>query len=135
MLKLQRNRKGQSAMELFILVGAMMFIFIVLLGIFQQSVSRKTNEKRDEAFNELAINVANEFNIAASASDGYSRTFQVPENVLGLDYDISIVSSSVYIISEDEKHALSLTVQNVTGSINKGDNVIQKVNGEILLNQ
>lgn len=128
------GKHGQSAMELVILVGAMMFVFITLLAVFQQSVSRRATEQRDAEFTELALTVQNEIAIAASATDGYQRTFILPETVRGLAYNITLVSQSVYIISENSRHALSLPIQNATGEIFIGDNIIRKINGEVLLN-
>lgn len=128
------NKKCQSSIELVILIGTMFFLFLSFLFVFQQNLNEKAYEKRDFEINELALNVQNEIAIAATASDGYQRNFEVPQELFGVDYTISLVSNSVYIITSDEKHAMSLSVQNVSGQIWKGDNFIRKVNGEVYLN-
>ena len=127
-------KRGQSSIEFLILVGAMLFIFVLFLGLFQQNIGKKTIEKRNYALTELALTVQNEIALASEASDGYSRTFEIPSNILGSNYDINISSGLVYARTTDGKHALALPVQNVTGDINKTLNTIKKINGTIYLN-
>lgn len=127
--------KAQSSTELLILVGAMLVIFITLLFAFEQNISLKTNEQRLFQFEELGLFVKNEIEIAANARDGYQRNFQIPEKVVGKEYNITLVEEQVYIQTLDGKISLAVPAQNVTGQILKGQNIIRKVSGEILLNQ
>ena len=128
------NKKAQSALELVILVGAVMLVFITLLLVFQQNLSTKSLEQRNLEVQELALSLQSEIAIAAGASNGYARSFTLPEKVIGKNYDVSIIAQSIYLITEDEQIALSLPIQNTTGQPRIGVNVIQKQNGEILLN-
>ncbi len=127
-------KRGQSSIEFLILVGAVLFIFIIFLGLFQQNIGQKTIEKRNHEVTELALTVQNEINLASEASNGYRRQFTIPQKILGSDYDINITSGSVYVRTRDGKHALAIPVQNVTGDMNKTINNIRKVNGTIYLN-
>lgn len=112
----------------------MLFVFVLFLGLFQKNINEKTVEKRKYALTELALTVQNEINLAAEASDGYSRTFEIPTNILGSDYDVNISSGMVYARTKDGQHALALPAQNVTGDMNKTSNKIKKINGTIYLN-
>jgi len=127
-------KKGQSSIEFLILVGALLFIFILFLGLFQQNISQKTIEQRNQEITELALTVKNEISLATEASDGYQRQFEIPKTLLGKDYDINVTQGSVYIRTKDGRNALALPVYNVTGEINKTTNNIRKVNGSIYLN-
>lgn len=149
--------KAQSAIELVILVGVMLFIFVSFLLIFQNNLAQKTIENKNQQALEIVTTIKNEIDIAAATSDGYSRTFQVPEKFYQQDYNITVQDKIIYFQSSDEKISsrslmrnvtgeiqggsntirkisLSLPTQNVTGQIKKGSNIIRKVNGEILLN-
>jgi hypothetical protein len=128
------NRKSQSSMEFAILIGAMLFFFLSFMYVFQENLNQKAYEKRDFEINELALNVQNELGIAAAASDGYQRNFEIPQKLFGMNYSITLVSNSVYILTSDGKHAMSLSVQNVTGDIRRGSNSIRKVDGTVYLN-
>ena len=128
-------KKAQSAIELLILVGVMLFIFIGFLFVFQNNVSQKTVENRNQEALELTITVKNEIDIAAGTTDGYSRTFQIPETIFRQDYNLTIEGDVLYFTTSDGSISLSLPSQQVTGQLQKGANTIQKLNGEILLNQ
>ena len=128
------NKKLQSAIEFLILVGAVLFIFVLFLGLFQQNIGEKTKEKRNYVMTELALSVQNEISLASEASNGYQRQFQIPQNILGLDYEINITSGLVYVRTKDKEHSLALPVQNITGDLNITHNTIKKLNGIVYLN-
>ncbi len=127
-------KKSQSAIEFVVLVSGVFFFIIALSAVFQQKISQKTNENRDIEILDLALAMQNELNIAARASDGYSRQFNIPQKIIGIDYGIALVGNSIYLNTTDGKHAMLLEAQNTTGQFVKGTNIIRKVNGEIFLN-
>ncbi len=129
------THKAQSALELLIIIGAVLFVFISLMFIFQQNLAQKSIEERNSRALEIALSVQNELNIAASARDGYERNFELPSKIIGHDYNISIVEEQVYLQTTDGKISLALPAQNVTGQIQLGQNIIKKSNGQIFLNQ
>jgi len=127
-------KKAQSAIELVILVSVMLFLFASMLAVFQQDLQKKAEEKRSLEIQGLALQIQSEISIAATASNGYQRTFNIPQTIINEDYNISIVANSIYLETEDKKHAISLEIQNVTGEITKGDNIIRKTAGIVYLN-
>ncbi len=129
------DKKAQSAIEFLILTGAVLFFFISMLAVFQQDLALKAKEKRNLEVQEIALTVQNEINIAAEATDGYQRQFKVPQTILNLDYSITLDSGVVYINTADNRHAMALPIQNVTGNIQKGTNIIQKQDGIVSLTQ
>jgi hypothetical protein len=128
------NYKAQSATEFAILLGAILFIFISLLAVFQQNLSIKAKANRDKEIQEIALQVQNELNIAQDSTNGYQRTFILPNTLINKEYDITLVNNLVYLNTPDGKHALALPVPIVTGTIMKGNNIIKKLNETIFLN-
>lgn len=128
------KKKSQSAMEFMIITGAMFLVFITVLFIFQQNLSDKAEENRRLEVQEIALTVQNEINLAIDSTDGYYRNFTIPEKIINQNYDITVSEGTVYIITEDEKHALALPIPPVIGDINKGSNIIKKTGGAIYLN-
>src|SRR3989344_4067374 len=126
-------KKAQSAIELVILVSVMLFLFASMLAVFQQDLQKKAEEKRSLEIQGLALQIQSEISIAATASNGFQRTFNIPQTIINEDYNISIVANSIYLETEDKKHAISLEIQNVTGEITKGDNIIRKTAGIVYL--
>jgi len=130
-----KNPKAQSAIELVVLVSAVLFIFLAFLFVFQKTLADKSIEKREAAMHELVLDMQNELNVAAKATDGYRREFQIPEKILGAEYNITLVAGSIYLATLDNTHATSLSAQNATGNFVVGAiNVIRKINGTIYLN-
>jgi len=129
------KKKAQSSIEFLILVGAVMFIFITFSLALQTTTLSKIKEKRALEVENLASIVQNEIALASSSLDGYERTFNIPQKIVNLDYTITLDTGIVYIATDDLSIALSLPTKEVTGQIQKGDNIIKKEGGEVLLNQ
>ena len=127
-------KKAQSSIEFMITIGAMLVIFIAISLSIYAKISQETNEKREAEINELALNIQNEIKVASGANDGYIRTFTIPNKIIGLDYDITITEGLIYIKTADDRHALAVPVQEVTGNIQIGDNSIRKSGTIIYLN-
>ncbi|MEK6844618.1 MAG: hypothetical protein AABX83_04305 [Nanoarchaeota archaeon] len=128
-------KRGQSAIELFILIGAVMFFFVVFLFAIESQSADKTREHLNLAGRDIALSVQDEIIFASQSSNGYMREFDVPSKMDGgVDYDINLVDGFVYLKSADGRYALALPVLNITGNVNKGKNIIQKQNGMVYLN-
>ncbi len=127
--------RGQSAVEFTILVGFVLFFFAAFMYAVQSNIADKNFEKKRIEVNEVAFHVRDEINLAFGADDGYSRNFEIPVLIGGLDYSIEILDGLVYLNSTDGRHAISLPVGNVTGEVMKGNNLIRKSNGIVYLNE
>ncbi len=134
-MKNYKTKKSQSALEFIILVAVVLFLFISFTFAFQQNIRLKADEKRRLEVQEIAIQIKKEIELAAFSSDGYERSFKVPERIINIDYAVSITDGFVYVKTNDDKHALALPVPNVTGQIQKGTNIIRKDNGIVYLNE
>ncbi len=129
-------KRGQSAIEFIILIGAVTLFFLGFLLAIQHSLADEIERNIDFSAKEIALNVQNEISIASSAIDGYWRNFSIPLRLVNSKYQINIIDGSfVYIRTDDGRHALSLPVANVTGDLQKGGNTIEKVNSTVYLNR
>ncbi|MBU0907051.1 MAG: hypothetical protein KKD18_02975 [Nanoarchaeota archaeon] len=130
-----KKNKAQSAIELFLLIGAVLFFTLGFMSIFQQSIAKKSLEKREFEMQELARSVQNEINIAAKSTDGYLRKFNIPGKIAGAEYSISLNEGYLYLNTTDGKHAMAIQSQNATGQLIVGaTNTIRKINSTIFLN-
>ena len=129
-----RFRLGQSALEFVLIFGTVLFFFVLMLGAFQSNIHDKVSEKQDRELREIVNSVHDEISLASSSSDGYRRSFTVPQDVLGLPYSIQIVDDLVFGKTNDERHAVVSPIERVTGNILLGTNVIRKENGSVYLN-
>ena len=130
-LKLQR---GQLSIEFIMIIGAAMFFFVALFAVFNSILSDRADTRTNEYFFEFAESIRQEIVLAHEASDGYERNFLLPETINKRYYDMEIQGSWIVMKSDDERFSLSVPVLNVTGNLQKGNNVIKNVNGEVFLN-
>lgn len=126
--------KSQSAMEFVILAS---FMLLVILGFFSLTSSRMI-EARQEGNRKIAEDIAKfayrEIEIAKSVNDGYSRVFEIPQSVNGINYTLSLLDSRELVVSYLNEEYVQFLPTNVTGNVIKGINRISKVNGIVLLN-
>lgn len=126
--------KSQSAMEFVMLAS---FMLLVILGFFSLASSKMT-DARQEGSRKTAEDVAEfayrEIETAKSVNDGYSRIFEMPQNVNGINYSISIIDNRELVVNYLDYEHIKFLPSNVTGNIVKGNNKIAKVNGIVVLN-
>lgn len=127
-------KKSQSALEFVILICFVIFFFSVIFLIINEKYSLKVREDQDRVLNNIINNIGNEINLASRAGDGYSRTFLVPESILGKKYEINISEGFVYARTDDLNNAAAIPIFNITGNIRKGSNTIRKQGDIIYLN-
>ena len=130
----KNNSLAQGAMEFTILIGFILLFFTVFFLVINGNISDKMRERNDLIMKDLALAVQDEINLAFISIEGYSRTFVIPEKLFNKDYSISIIDELVYIVTDDEKYAVSLPVAPVIGQVNKGSNTIRNIGGEVCLN-
>lgn len=129
------KRKAQSAIEFVIIVAAVLFGSVLLLFVFQQKFYEKMREEQNLAVREIALKVQKEISLAVKARDGYERTFYLPLKALNKEYSIVLTDNLVFINTTGDGEAVSFSVQNVSGFIQKGQNVIRKDAGRIYINE
>ena len=128
------SKRSQSAVEFLILVGVVLFFFVLFSFAINSNLSDKIREKQNNLLKETGKILQDEINFALKSTDGYYREFKIPLSLNGREYNISITEKLVYVISHDGRDALTLIIPNVTGQPIKGNNFIKKDSGEILLN-
>lgn len=129
------KNKAQSSVEFIILIGAVLFFFSALLLVFSENIGEKSKSNREKEFQELALTIQNELNLAAKTADGYQRTFYLPEKILNYEYLINLTDGSVYMRTVDGKYASAFPAPEVQGQLVKGPNIIRKSEGIVYLNQ
>ena len=123
------SRRSQGAIEFMIIFGAMIFFFIMFFAIIQDNVNEKNREKLTIVAQNVALDLHDEINLAFEASNGYSREFALPENILGEYYEVNISAGRVYLTMEG--YSVSYKSHDIIGTIIKGINFIKKENGVV----
>jgi hypothetical protein len=123
---------AQSSLEFMFYTSVLMLIMSLFLwsnaSIQERFVSIKTVDEAKKVCDSIAF----EIDTAVRAGDGYSREFYVEENFFGVsDFDVFVTNYVVTVDWGEGAVSSKIITENITGSVNKGWNLIRNVNGEI----
>ncbi|MBI3033552.1 hypothetical protein HYY72_00135 [Candidatus Woesearchaeota archaeon] len=84
------SRKGQSSMEAAMLVTVMVIAFTIFLAASSDKLV-ETKQKRDkDLINDVSSVIETELSLAAASENGYYRKFELPPNLDGRPFEVSI---------------------------------------------
>lgn len=125
-------RKAQVAFEFVVLVSVLFAALLVFTSFVRENFSDMQSDTDYYRLKDVALSVRAEITMAIGLEDGYERAFFVPLTLEGLEYNITKPNGELMFASEGAEYAV--TVPPFTGSVQKGNNVIQKVDGVIEIN-
>jgi len=124
--------RGQVSFE-FIVVLFVVIIITVAFGVIAgDRLTDLRSQQTTVQLQNVAVTVKNEIEIAHSVEPGYLRTFSLPDYLGNKNYTIGIQNNFVTVSIGNNQ--LSLAVQPVNGTIQKGLNTIRKFEGSVVLN-
>jgi uncharacterized protein (UPF0333 family) len=128
------SSRGQSSIEFVLLVTAVLFFFVIFLFVVNTRIAEAQQEANRQELYSIGEYLVEELTLATISTSGYIRTFYLPPTINSLDYTISIVDGSVYIRTDDGKHAASFSSPAVVGQPLIGNNQIKNIHGVVYLN-
>ncbi|MFH1063865.1 MAG: hypothetical protein V1729_02175 [Candidatus Woesearchaeota archaeon] len=131
-MRYQTDTKGQVAFEFVILVAILFSAMLVFTLFVSENFSEVQSDTDYFKMKDIALTVKSEINLAAALDDGYQRSFFVPLTIDGLEYNISTESTSLLFTSSGAEYVVA--VPSYSGTVKKGNNVIQKIDGNIEIN-
>ncbi len=126
-------KKGQVTPEFFMFIGVIFIIAVILLSFIASDLRDGVREKRKEAMDDVGFFVQGELVLAAGVHDGYIRTFNIPEQSDMITYTITILASNKLVVSGEDYEEV-FHIPYIVGNVQKGDNIVRKINGTIYLN-
>lgn len=138
-------KKAQASVEIVLLIAFMFLTFNIFLLAITQRIVDVQNQKDRQLIEDMSSVIGGEITLAAGVEDGYSRTFQIPQTLKGINYSVELVSSSTmkanhgelvlkYVDFTKSYETVKILPKNVEGFIYKGKNNITKKNGTVCLN-
>ena len=124
--------KAQLSFEFLYAVVVVLIISLLISVAVGRQFEDMRRSKELFLVNELASGVRDEFFIATEAEDGYQRTFAIPHNISGANYNLSLINTSLVFQLENIEYVLR--VPSSKGAIAKGANTIRKSGGVVYLN-
>ncbi len=138
-------KKAQSSIEVALLIGFMFLTFNIFLLVIAQRMVDVQNQKDQVLIEDMSSVIEGEIDLAAGVEDGYSRTFEIPQTLKGINYSVTLINSTTmgtnyselvlkYINFTKTHETVKKLPKNVDGTICKGKNNIVKENGIVLFN-
>ena len=134
-----KKTNAQFAIEFVVLIAFMFLVFLGFIAVITSKLIESKEAEVQETAEDIAKLVSNEIYTAKPLSDGYSRTFELPNKINGNDYTIEIIGDRELVVeypagSGDEY--VSFLPEKVEGDVNDIDqlNKIIKIEGWVYLN-
>ncbi|MFH1439826.1 MAG: hypothetical protein ABIG89_04625 [Candidatus Woesearchaeota archaeon] len=138
-------KKAQSSIEVTLLIGFMFLTFNIFLLVIAQRMVDVQNQKDQALIEDMSSVIEGEIDLATGVEDGYSRTFEIPKTLKGINYSVILINSTYmktnyselvlkYVNFTKTYETVKKLPKNVDGTICKGKNNIIKENGIVLLN-
>ena len=127
-------KKSQFSIEFAVLIAFMFLIFVAFIAIITSKVSESKENERLGIAGDIATLAKNEIELARSASNGYSRNFELPSKISGNSYTIKIIDNRELVVDYIDKEYVVFLQENVRGSLNPGANTIRKETGTVFVN-
>ena len=131
---MSRQNNAQFAIEFIVLIAFMFLIFVGVIAVVTTKIIEAKENERQGIAEDIATLVKNEIDLARSVSDGYSRTFNLPNKIEGNSYTIEIIDNRELVVNYIDKEYVLFLQENIIGNINPGVNIITKVNGFVNIN-
>ena len=126
------SARAQVAFEFVILVSVAFTAFIVFASFVRDNFADVQHETEDFKLKDVALSVKSEITLAVALEDGYQRAFFIPLTLDGLEYNITRENGFLMFTSSDSEYTVNVPVY--SGTVVKGNNYIQKSDGEIGVN-
>ena len=105
---------------------------IIFTVVFSELYQDNLRDKKRIIFEDYRYSLQNEFLIAKQTKPGYTRVFYIPQKLEGFDFEVSIINNILLLNYSD--NVVYFSIPNITGYIQKGDNIITNQNNVLCLN-
>ena len=128
------SSKSQFSIEFAVLTAFMFLVFVAFIAVITSKVAESKENERLKIAEDIATLARNEIELAKSASNGYSRNFELPSKIRGSSYTIKIIDNREIVVNYIDKEYVLFLQENVQGSLNPGANTIRKEAGIVHIN-
>ncbi|MBU0979252.1 MAG: hypothetical protein KJ709_00465 [Nanoarchaeota archaeon] len=127
--------RSQISMEFMVLIAVGILSFIVVIVIVGDQVKEMYDDREYIMTRNIAIELQNEFYLAAQVHHGYERTIEVPDDVEGITMEIALNTETAILTVKSARYEHVMNVpHNIKGTLLAGvDNVIANNHSLVLI--
>lgn len=135
--------KAQSAVELTLIITFMFLVFFIFFLVVGSKMADVQKDENRQLLEDLTKIIKEEIVLASNVEDGYFRTFEIPQALTGLNFNMSLLRETgvnhtelviTFVNYTDDVSYIERLPKNITGNLSKGINNISKKKGVICLN-
>ena len=128
-----KKTNAQFSIEFVVLVAFMFLVFLVFISIMTSNLIESKETEAQETAEDIATLVSNEVYAAKPLSDGYTRTFELPNKINGNEYDIEIIDDRELVVNYLDEEYVYFLPEKVEGNVDRGLNRVEKIDGIVYL--
>ena len=128
---------GQVSIE-FIVLLSILIVILTFTVYYNSSFYIQANSARNyNDAQEISDQASSEINLALKIGDGYSRMFYIPNKISNSIENFTISVSNYAVVLEWPGGFVTspILTKNITGNLEKGQNIIRNLDGVIYVSQ
>jgi hypothetical protein len=125
--------RAQTSIEFMVLFGIFLAAILVMVFVVWSYVFEINASTTDLNANAFLNRVSSKVDTVFLEGHGFSVNFTLPETVLGMNYSVEIERGFVFLNLSSRIYTRRIATKNVTGDLKTGKNIIENVNGIVVI--
>ncbi|HLP79616.1 MAG TPA: hypothetical protein VK158_03205 [Acidobacteriota bacterium] len=124
-------RKAQVLTEFMVYFGVALILFSGIIIFVLSEQTQSIQEQEESAIESFAISLQNDFMVASTMKEGFSRQIELDPTINGNPYTFEILASNMYITQGENQVVLALP--SVTGNTTSFNFTLAMLNGGLTI--
>lgn len=129
------SRTGQSGLEFLVTMALALLLFTATYSVFIEKKQLADQNQRQQDAEEIADKTAFNLDLALTEGNGYSRSFELPQDIDGEDYNVTIGEEIVLVEYLETSTLATTAVNSIDGTVKPGENTVKNLEGTINVSQ
>lgn len=125
--------RAQTSVEFMILFGVFLVAILVMVFVVWEYIFDISVSTTDLHADMLLDSISGKMDTVFLEGHGFSVNYTLPETVLGMNYSVDIERGFVFLNLSERIYTKRLITRNVTGDLKTGKNIIENVNGVVVI--
>jgi len=125
--------RGQVAIEFMLILGVFMVALTLVIFAVWNNIVNIDKSTIDFESSRILNLAASRINTVYLEGHGFSIDLVIPEKIGVHDYVMQSEGDMLWLTLNDLSYSRRLLTSSITGSLQKGENTIENINGEIVI--
>ncbi|NIO19415.1 MAG: hypothetical protein GTN76_01365 [Candidatus Aenigmarchaeota archaeon] len=125
--------RAQTGIEFMVLFGIFLVAIMILVFVVWDYVLDINVSTIDLQANGVLDKISGKLETVFLEGHGFSANLTLPEEISGMNYSVDIGNGFVFLNMSSRIYTKRLITRNVTGVIKKGENIIENLDGIVVI--